>query len=319
MTYHCSVTGATPVPNSAITCGATTTVNLSGAGRDGSLHVVGDGNRRGRQHQHRRHRDLHLDTTPPPAPTVVLSVPGVVAGQRDDAAFSVTDTEAGVTLHLLGHRPDDRAGLAIACGATTTVDLTGAGRDGTYTLSVECDRCRRQHQPGRHGDLHLGHHAAARADGRAVRSGTRRQATMPQPSFSVTDTEAGVTFTCSVTGPTTVPGSAIVCGPTTTVDLSGAGRDGTLHVVGDRDRCGRQHQRGGNRDLQPGHHAAAGALGDAVGAGVLAGQRHSPQFAVSDTEAGGDLRLHGHRCHGGAEHCDHLRRDHDGQPQRRGP
>ena len=44
------------------------------------------------------------------------------------------------------------------------------------------------------------------------------------PQFSVTDSEAGVSFVCSVTGPTSVPASAISCGPTTTVDLSGPGR-----------------------------------------------------------------------------------------------
>ncbi len=38
------------------------------------------------------------------------------------------------------------------------------------------------------------------------------------PQFSVSDTEGGVTYNCSVTGASPVPNAAITCGPTTTVE-----------------------------------------------------------------------------------------------------
>ncbi len=226
VTYSCSVTGATPVPNSAITCGATTTVDLSGAGRDGgytlsvtATDVAGNVSAPGTA-------VYTLDTTPPPAPAVTLTVPASSPGNVTAPQFSVTDSEVGVSLLCSVTGPTSVPGSAVTCGATTTVDLSGAGRDGTYTLSVEAVDAAGNISPAGTALYTLDTTAPPRPV-IMLSSPTSSPSNDVEPSWTVTDTEAGVTFTCTMTGPTPVPSSAISCGATTTVDLSGAGRDGT--------------------------------------------------------------------------------------------
>jgi large repetitive protein len=70
------------------------------------------------------------DTTPPPAP--VVSPPASTSSSRSPS-FTVTDTEVGVGFACSVSGPS--AVNVSTCGATTTLDLTGAA-DGTYSLTV---------------------------------------------------------------------------------------------------------------------------------------------------------------------------------------
>jgi hypothetical protein len=227
VTLACSVTGPTTVPASAINCGPTTTVDLSGAGRDGvytlsvtAADAAGNTSVAGTA-------TYILDTTAPPVPTVALATPASSPSNVTHPQFSVTDTEAGVTFTCSVTGPTSVPASAVTCGATTSVDLSGTGRDGVYTVSVTAT------------DV-AGNTSAAGATTYTLDTTAPPVPTVtlinpapspqpvgndPTPQFSVIDSEAGVTFICSVSGPTTVPTSAISCGPTTTVTLPGGPYD----------------------------------------------------------------------------------------------
>jgi hypothetical protein len=286
VTYSCSVLGATPVPNAAITCGATTTVDLSGPGRDGSYTLSVTATDVAGNTSAPSTATYVLDTTPPPVPVVSLAVPASSPGNVTSPQFTVTDTEAGDTYSCAVTGPTTVPGSAITCGATTTVDLSGAGRDGTYTLSV----------------------VAIDAAGNTSAAGTAlytldttppprpiimlsSPASSPsndaEPSWTVSDTNASpVTFSCTVTGPTVVPGSAITCGTTTTVDLSGAGRDGTYILsIKATDSAGNlSSARTATYILDTTPPPVPGVLLSVPPSSP--GNVTSPQFAVTDTDPG---------------------------------
>jgi predicted phage tail protein len=232
VTLTCSVSGPTSVPASAVTCGPTTTVNLSGAGRDGAYTLSVTATDAAGNASSAATATYTLDTTPPPAPSVVLTSPASSPSSTVSPSFSVNDTEAGVTLTCSVTGATSVPASAVSCGPTTTVDLSGAGRDGAYTVSVTAtDAAGNTSVAGT--ATYVLDTAAPPVPTVTLTSPASSPGNVTHPQFSVNDTEAGVTFSCSVTGATSVPASAVTCGSTTTVDLSGAGRDGsyTLSVT----------------------------------------------------------------------------------------
>jgi hypothetical protein len=205
-------------------------VNLTGAGRDGTYTLSVEAVDAAGNVSTAGTALYTLDTTPPPRPTVTLAIPASSPSNDTEPSFTVSDTEAGVTFTCTVTGPTVVPGSAVSCGPTTTVDLSGAGRDGTYTLGVTATDAAGNTSTVRHATYTLDTTPpAVPSVSLSVPASSPGNVTSPQ--FSVTDTEAGVTFTCSVTGATTVPSTAIACGATTTVALSGAGRDGSYTLA----------------------------------------------------------------------------------------
>jgi hypothetical protein len=133
-----------------------------------------------------------LDTTPPPAPVVTAPQ----SPSHDvTPTYAISDTESGVVLTCVLTAPGNRTVYSGVCPADGTFDTTGFA-DGTYTLVVT---------------------ATDAAGNAATTTVVWTKDTVPPPapsvsapsspaqsrsvSFSVTDTEAGVIYTCTVTGP----------------------------------------------------------------------------------------------------------------------
>ncbi|HTW19170.1 MAG TPA: Ig-like domain-containing protein, partial [Mycobacteriales bacterium] len=243
--YSCSVTGPTSVPNAAITCGATTTVVLSGPGRDGvytlsvtATDAAGNVSQAGTA-------TYTLDTTPPPAPTVTLSNPASSPGNVTSPQFSVSDSESGVSFTCSVTGATTVPSSAISCGATTTVNLSGSGRDGTYILSVTATDVAGNTSVAAGTATYILDTTPPPVPVVLLATPTSSPGNVVTPQFLVTDTEPGVKLSCSMTGATTVPQSAIACGATTAVDLSGTGRDGTYTLsVTATDEAGNTSQAG---------------------------------------------------------------------------
>ena len=205
-TWQCSVTGPSTVTVSS--CGPTTTLNLTG-GADGTYTVsvtavdaAGNPSTAGTA-------TYELDTTPPPAPTV--SAPPALT-KSPTVTLTISDSEADATVTCVLTAPGGATVLSGLCPAT--FDTTGYG-DGTYTLVVTAT------DPS--GNASTATVSWVR-DTIPPPTPTVTAPTSPSkvtsPSFTVADTESGVTYTCSVTG----PGSATAsCGATTTLNLSGDG------------------------------------------------------------------------------------------------
>jgi hypothetical protein len=229
VSFACSVSGPTSVPASAVSCGPTTTVDLSGAGRDGSYTLSVTATDAAGNTSVAGSATYVLDTTAPPVPTVTLSAPASSPGNLTHPQFTVTDPETGLTYSCSVTGPTSVPGSAVNCGPTTIVDLSGAGRDGLYTLSVTAtDAAGNTSSAG--STTYLLDTSAPPAPVVTLMNPTTSPSYVAAPQFSVSDTEAGVGFSCSASGPTPVPASAISCGATTTVDLSGTGRDGSYTV-----------------------------------------------------------------------------------------
>jgi large repetitive protein len=283
VSYSCSVTGATSVPASAVTCGPTTTVDLSGAGRDGSYTLSVTATDAAGNTSLAGTATYVLDTTAPPVPSVALAVPTSSPANVTSPQFSVSDTEPGVSYSCSVTGATSVPASAVTCGPTTTVDLSGAGRDGSYTLSVTATDAA--------GNTSLAGTATYALDTTAppvpavtltVPASSPGNVTHPQ--FSVTDTEAGVTFNCAVTGATSIPASRVTCGPTTTVNLNGAGRDGayTLSVTA-TDAAGNTSTSGTatyTLDTTPPPAPSVALTSPASSPSSVA----IPSFSVSDTE-----------------------------------
>ncbi len=161
-----------------------------------------------------------LDTTPPPVPLVDLSVPASSPGNLTSPQFTVSDTEAGVSYACTVTGPTTVPSAAVTCGQTTTVDLGGAGRDGSYTLSVTAtDAAGNTSQAGTATYVLDTIAPPAPTVVLSVPASSPGNVTVPQ--FTVSDAEAGDTYSCSATGPGSilVPSSAIQCGATTTLVL----------------------------------------------------------------------------------------------------
>jgi hypothetical protein len=179
-----------------------------------------------------------LDTAAPAVPIVVRTAPADSPAQTDNAEFSVTDPDpspGGITLSCTVSGPTPVPVEAIQCGATSRIDLSGPDRDGTYTFTVLATDAAGNVSSSPGTAEYTLDTTPPPAPTVVLLNPTSSPGNVATPAFSVTDadTSAGVTFTCSVTGVTPVPDSAVDCGPTTTVDLSGDGRDGayTLSVT----------------------------------------------------------------------------------------
>ena len=154
VTFDCSVSGVTPVPPSAITCGATTTVDLSGVGRDGSYTLSVTATDAAGNTSTAGTATYTLDTTPPPNPTVVAP-----PSPSNDITptFTISDTESDVVLDCVLHAPGNTTAFSNVCPASGTFDLTGFG-DGTYVLSVTAtDPAGNVATAAEHRDLRAGH------------------------------------------------------------------------------------------------------------------------------------------------------------------
>ncbi|HET6817403.1 MAG TPA: Ig-like domain-containing protein [Mycobacteriales bacterium] len=158
------------------------------------------------------------DTVPPPAPSVTAPVS---PAQGRSPSFSVSDAEAGVVFTCTVTGPSTVT--VTSCGATTTLDLTGAA-DGTYVLHVTATDAA--------GNTSTAGSASYVLDTTVPPAPSVTAPVSPAqgrtPSFSVSDAEGGVSFTCTVSGPSTV--TITSCGATTTVSLTGAA-DGTYTVT----------------------------------------------------------------------------------------
>jgi hypothetical protein len=237
VTLACSVTGPTTVPASAVTCGPTTTVDLSGPGRDGLYTVLVTATDAAGNTSAAGTASYVLDTTPPPVPTVTLTTPASSLSNVTHPQFSVTDTEVGVTFTCQVSGPTTVPGSAVTCGSTTTVDLSGTGRDGTYTVSVTATDVAGNTSPAGTATYTLDT-TPPPAPTVTLSPTMSTPSNVTSPQFLVTDTEAGVSFDCSVSGPTTVPASAISCGSTTTVDLPDGPYDAYTLSVTATDQAG---------------------------------------------------------------------------------
>ena len=71
ITFNCTVNGPTPVTGSQISCGSTTTLDLSGAGRDGDYTLSVTATDAAGNTSIAGSASYVLDTTAPPAPTVL--------------------------------------------------------------------------------------------------------------------------------------------------------------------------------------------------------------------------------------------------------
>jgi hypothetical protein len=281
----CSVSGVTPVPPSAVTCGPATSVDLSGAGRDGLYTLSVTATDAAGNISTIATATYLLDTIAPPVPAVALAVPSSSPGRVTTPSFSVSDTEAGVSYSCTVTGPTVVPASAIGCGSTTTVDLSGAGRDGSYTLAVVAADAA--------GNLSAAGSATYTLDTAppptpvvTLTSPTSSPSNVAGPVFSVTDTEAGVILSCSVSGPTPVPATAVSCGSTTAVDLSGPGRDGSYRLsVTATDAAGNVSVAGKATYLLDTTPPPAPTSILSVPASSP-GNVTAPQFAVSDTEAG---------------------------------
>ncbi|MBV9485711.1 MAG: hypothetical protein JO246_06600, partial [Frankiaceae bacterium] len=178
-----------------------------------------------------------LDTGVPAAPAVTRTSPVGSPNNVSAVRFSVVETDSspgGVTLTCTVTGPTTVPASAVSCGATTLIDLSGPGRDGSYTLSVIARDLAGNVSPAGTGEYTLDTVAPPAPDV-ALSMPATSPGHLTIPAFAVTDTESspGMTFQCTVTGATAVPASAVACGSTTSVDLSGPGRDGayTLSVT----------------------------------------------------------------------------------------
>jgi predicted phage tail protein len=154
-----------------------------------------------------------LDTTAPDAPTVTAAT---ATGHDLTPTFEVSGVESGATTACTATAPDGSDFPGVACGTTVTLHLTSSSPDGQYTVSVtETDAV---------GNTSSAGTASYTLDTVAPAAPSVTAPTSPStdrtPSFTVTDSEAGTSFQCSVSGPS--PASASTCGPMTTLDLAGA-------------------------------------------------------------------------------------------------
>jgi hypothetical protein len=268
VTWSCSVDGPSVVPVSA--CGPTVVLDLSSAA-DGvytvtviAIDPAGNPSLAGTA-------TYTLDTTPPPAP--IVSAPPALTKSTSTTVTS-SDGQSDAVLTCVLTAPDGRTVFSGACPAGGSFVTTGFV-DGIYSLTVT---------------------ATDSAGNFSTTTVTWRRDTIPPPvpvvsapsspgntrapAFPVDEPEAPVTYTCTVTGPSTVTVTA--CGPTVTLDLSSAA-DGTYTVfVTATDPAGNQSLAGSvswvlDTIAPPAPTVTAPRTPD---------HDRSPTFTVTDTESG---------------------------------
>ncbi|HEX3907059.1 MAG TPA: Ig-like domain-containing protein [Mycobacteriales bacterium] len=212
VSYQCSVDG--PSTASVASCGSTATVDLAGADNGwytlsvaavdaaGNVSPVGTAE--------------YLFDIPAPAPVVS----GPATGQGRSPSFSVTDSQGGVAFGCTVSGP--ATVTVTSCGATSSLDLTGAP-DGHYVLSVVATDSFGQDSEAGTATYVLDTTAPAAP----VVTPPDSPGSTRHPDFAVSDAEDGMAFTCTVDGPSLV--SVTACDAMTTLDLTG-GVDGTYTV-----------------------------------------------------------------------------------------
>ena len=214
--WTCQVSG--PGSATVASCGPTTVLNLTGS-PDGTYTVTVSAVDAAGNVSDVTTASYTLDTTPPPAPSVTAPRS---PSHDTTPTYAISDTENGVVITCVLVSPDGRTVFSGVCPADGTFDTTSF-TDGVYTLTVTATD------------------AATNSSSTTVAwtrdtlpppppavSAPLSPAQSRSPSFSVSDAESGLTYTCTVTG----PGAATVtaCGATTTVDLTGAA-DGTYTLT----------------------------------------------------------------------------------------
>ena len=177
-----------------------------------------------------------LDATAPNQPTVVRTFPAQSPSSATQAKFTVTDLDSSpggaLTYHCSVSGPTAVPAASINCGPVTTVDLSGAGRDGAYTLSVTATDAAQNTSPTAGTATYVLDTTAPPAPQVALTAPSVSPGNDTTPVFGVSDADvsAGLTYSCSVTGVTSVPASSITCGSSVMVNLAGAGRDGDYQL-----------------------------------------------------------------------------------------
>src|SRR3954447_9419795 len=215
VTFDCAVAG--PSPAVITTCGTTTILDLTGA-TDGDYLVLmtatdAAGNSRSSTFT------VTLDTTAPPAP--VITGPTAAVNDRTPT-LAVTDTEAGVTYTCAVSGPS--AVSASTCGASTTLDL-GSAADGDYLVSVTATDA-----AGNSSTTTFTVTFDTTAPPMPVVRAPASPAQGRTPSFSVSDAEAGVVYTCTVSGPSGATVRSGACPADGSFDTAGFG-DGVYTLV----------------------------------------------------------------------------------------
>lgn len=268
LTYNCvEVSGPSAVGFRS--CGPDTVLDLSTA-KDGTYVIAVTVTDKAGNTSSAGEDSYVLDTTPPPAPDV--STPDPLTNNVT-VTVSIGDTELGVIL-TCDLTVNGRIVSSGPCPANGTFNTTGSS-DGLYQLVVTATD------------------AAGNFQATTV-SWTRDTIAPPAPSvtaphspaqgrspdFALSDTETGVTYSCTVTGPSPVDFTS--CGPDAVLDLTGA-KDGTYVVtVTATDAAGNTSSATSASyvlDTTP-------PPAPAIQAPHSPGNSRSPSFGVSDTEAG---------------------------------
>jgi large repetitive protein len=154
-------------------------------------------------------------TLVPPAPTST-SGPATTSGSGHNPAWTLTDTVAGITYQCSG------ATVPVTCGSTVSLDLSGAA-DGTYSVAVVA-----VDSLGNAGDpLTLAYTLVPPPSSTATpdQRGSSHTAT-----WTVSNPVPGVTYTCTVTGPTAA-GVTVTCpGGAVTLNLPAGAADGVYSI-----------------------------------------------------------------------------------------
>ncbi len=215
VSWACSVSG----PGSVVvtSCGPTTVLDMTGAS-DGTYTVTVTGIDAAGNISDVGTDTYVLDTTPPPAP--IVSAPPSPSHDVTPT-YGISDTETGAVLTCVLTAPNGQTVYSGSCPADGTFD-TGAFGDGSYALKVTATDAA--------GNASTTTVAWVKdtvpPPAPAVIAPTSPNQSR-NPSFTVTDAEGGVVYTCTVTGPSGA--SVTSCGATTTVNLGGV--DGTYTVT----------------------------------------------------------------------------------------
>ena len=290
-----------------VSCGTTTTLDLASYGDgDYTLSVVatdqaGNSSVAGSA-------DYSLDATAPLAPVVSLTSPGSSPGNSSLPQFSVSNpgdaspgaltyscvvTETSVSPNVTV------AGSDVTCGSTTTVDL-GATGDGDYLLSVTAtDAAGNVSMLAGTASYSLDT-AAPGTPTVTLSSPASSPASDASPQFTVTNTgdtsPGGLTYSCvvtetSVTPTVTLPGSAVTCGPTTTLHLGSIGDGDYTLAVTATDQAGNSSLVAGTAAYTLDTAAPAIPVVTLSSPAASPGTSTSPQFSVTDPDSspGGPL------------------------------
>ncbi|HTW20319.1 MAG TPA: Ig-like domain-containing protein, partial [Mycobacteriales bacterium] len=218
VTLSCSLNGPISYPIPPSQCQSGLTLNLAGPGHDGDYTLSVTATDEAGNSSPAGSADYTLDTTPPPAPTVVA--PPSPSNDKSPT-FTISDAESDATLSCVLVDPSDATVFDGVCPADGTFDTSSDSLDGQYQLTVT---------------------ATDPAGNTSSASATWTRDTTPPPaptvsappspsndltpSFVVSDSESGVSFDCTLAGPGNSTVFTGTCPAGDGFDLSGFG-DGT--------------------------------------------------------------------------------------------